>query len=175
MTERVNESKSTRRDVIKLAGAAALGVAGVAALGGTRVKAAGSGDTVDMYFNPQHLQSGHLAPNAEVTIGPFPTPNQPFMSSDYLGIIGNLTASRWKSHGWMSIRPTAFPYDPAHQAINLNFGGGQVKAWSNFFICQFSFDNIPAGGRSDGRFILRNGPTAADYLIDLLGFLGPDQ
>ena len=174
MTERVNEIKNTRRDVIKLAGAAALGAAGMAALGARPAKAAGSGDTVDMYFNPQHLQSGHLAANAEITIGPFPTPDQPFMSSDYLGIIGNLTASHWKGHGWMSIRPTAFPYDPAHQAINLHFGG-QLKAWSNFFIVQFSFNNIPQGGRSDGQFILRNGPVAADYLIDLHGFLGPDQ
>jgi hypothetical protein len=99
MTERVNEIKSTRRDVIKLTGAAALGAAGIAALDATRVKAGGSGDTTVMYFNPQHIQSGHLAPNAEVTIGPFPTPDQPFQSSDYLGIIGNLTASRWKGHG----------------------------------------------------------------------------
>lgn len=174
MSERVIAPKSTRRDVIKLAGAAALGAAGVAALGARPAKAAGSGSTLAMYFNPQHLHSGHLAPNAEVTIGPFPTPDQPFMSSDYLGIIGNLTATRWTGHGWMSIRPTGFPFDPAHQAINLHFGG-QFRGWSNFFICQFSFDNVPQGGQSSGAFILHNGPVAADYLIDLHGFLGPDQ
>jgi hypothetical protein len=167
--------KNSRRDLLKLAGAAAIGAAGVAVLGVKPAKAAGSGDTLAMYFNPQHLAAGHLAANTEVTIGPFPTPDQPFMSSDYLGMIGNLTASKWKGHdGWMSIRPTGFPYDPAHQGLNLHFGG-KVAAWSNFFIVQFSFDNIPQGGQSSGQFILRNGPIPADYLIDLHGFLGPDQ
>jgi hypothetical protein len=79
VTERIVVNKSSRRDLLKLAGAAAIGAAGASALGARPAKAAGSGDTVAMYFNPQHLVSGHLAANAEVTIGPFPTPDQPFM------------------------------------------------------------------------------------------------
>jgi hypothetical protein len=174
MTERVNEFKSTRRDVIKLAGAAALGVAGVAALGGTKVKAAGSGATLGMLFNPQHLTSGHLAAGAEVVIGPFPYPGQPpFDSTDYIGIVGNLTASRWKGNGWMSVRPSGSPFDPTHQAINLHFGG-HFNGWSNWFICQFGFDNVVTGKQSDGKFIIRNGPAPTDYLVDLHGFMVGD-
>ncbi len=173
MSEQVRDQKGTRRDVLKLAGAAALGAAGVAALGSQRVKAAGSGATVDMFFNPQHLAHGHLAPHAEVVIGPFPYPGSTEFSSDsYIGIVGNLTARRWKGAGWLSVRPNGYPFDPVHQAINLNFGGG-VHAWSNFFICQFGFGVI--GMASDGMFIIRNGPSATDYLVDLHGFLGPDQ
>jgi hypothetical protein len=47
-------------------------------------------------------------------------------------------------------------------------------AWSNFFICQFGFA-VVQGMMSDGKFIIRNGPAATDYLVDLHGFLGPDQ
>jgi hypothetical protein len=173
MTEITKPSKSTRRDVLKLAGAAALGAAGAAALGATRVRAAGSGATVDMFFNPQHLTSGHLAPGAEVVIGPFPFPGSAFNSDSYDGIVGNLTASHWKGNGWLSVRPNGRPFDPAHQAINLHFGGKFV-AWSNFFICQFGFA-VAQGMMSDGKFIIRNGPAATDYLVDLHGFLGPDQ
>jgi hypothetical protein len=74
----------------------------------------------------------------------------------------------------MSIRPSGYPFDAAHQAINLHFGAKFV-GWSNFFICQFGFDNIPQGGRSSGQIIIHNGPVAADYLVDLHGFLAPSQ
>jgi len=127
---------------------------------------------VDQFFPPIHLQNGHLAPGQEVVIGPFPTPGQVFDSTFYRGIIGNLTASNWKGHGWMSIRPNGTGFDPVLGAINLHFGGKFV-AWSNFFICQFGFGQV--GQMSDGKFILHNGPAPADYLIDLHGLLGPDQ
>lgn len=170
MSERV--VRSTRRDVLKLAGAAALGVAGTAAAGVTRVKAAGSGATIAPVFNPLHLQSGHLAAGAEVVIGPFLFPGTPFDSTNYRGIVGNLTASRWQGkNGWMSVRPFGEPFDPPNQMINLHFGG-KFDAWSNFFISAFG---LTGGPQSDGKFILRNGPIPADYLIDLVGFLDIDQ
>jgi hypothetical protein len=172
MTERVNEIKSTRRDVIKLAGAAALGAAGAAAMGAARVRAAGSGATIAWVGNPQHLTSGHLAAGAEVVIGPFLFPGSTFDSTNYYGIVGNLTASRWKGQGWMSARPFGMPFVAGSQAINLYFGG-HFHAWTNFFMCQFGFDN--PGHTSDGKFIIRNGPAPADYLVELFGFMNIDQ
>jgi len=175
MTTRMSDSKSSRRDVLKLAGAAALGAAGAAALGARSVHAAGSGATIGMFFNPFHLTSGHLAPGAEVVIGPFPYPGSTeFDSADYIGIVGNLTASRWRGNGWLSIRPTEFPFDPVNQAINLHFSG-RPNAWSNWFITYFGRDNVATGKASNGQFIIRNGPAPTDYLVDLHGFLGPDQ
>ena len=172
MSDRVIDPKATRRDVLRLAGVAAIGAAGAAALSIKGAKAAGSGATIAPVPNPQHLQSGHLAPNAEVVIGPFLFPGTSFDSTNYRGIVGNLTASRWKGHGSMSVRPNGTPFVAATQAINLHFGG-RFKAWSNFFICQFGFGTI--GHQSDGKFIVRNGPVAADYLVDLHGFLDIDQ
>jgi hypothetical protein len=52
MREDPSQKKTTRRDVLKLAGAAALGAAGSVALGAPRVLAAGSGNTIGMYFSP---------------------------------------------------------------------------------------------------------------------------
>src|SRR5438309_2312098 len=112
MSEPEQKTRGTRRDILKLAGAAALGAAGSAALGASRVRAAGSGDTTVMYFNPQHLTKGTLAPGAEVVIGPFPTPGQAFKSDSYLGIIGNLTAAQWKGPGWLSVRSNGYPFEP---------------------------------------------------------------
>jgi hypothetical protein len=172
MGERAADSRSTRRDVLKLAGAAAIGAAGMAALSATRASAAGSGATIAWVPNPQHLTSGHLAANAEVVIGPFLFPGTAFDSTNYYGIVGNLTASRWQGkNGWMSVRPNGQPFVVGSQAINLHFGG-KVAAWSNFFVCQFGF---PGGSLSDGKFIIRNGPVAADYLVDLHGFMNIDQ
>jgi len=175
VSEKAVGSSSTRRDVLKLAGAAALGVAGTAAaLGGaTRVKAAGSGATIAWIYNPQRLQSGHLAPNAEVTIGPFLYPGTTFDSTNYYGIVGNLTAMRWQGkNGWLTARPSGTPFQPGTQAIDLHFGG-KVAAWTNFFMTVFGFDN--PGHTSDGMFIIRNGPIATDWEVDLLGFLNIDQ
>jgi hypothetical protein len=179
MTEETKPSKSTRRDVLKLAGAAALGAAGAAALGATRVRAAGSGATVDMWFNPYRLVDtrggARLAAGAEMVVGPFPTPAQAFNSDSYFGIVGNLTATEWtKSGGWLSVRPSSFPFDPVKGAINLHFSG-KLVAWSNFFICQFGFP-VAQGMMSDGKFIIHNGgPGATHVIVDLHGFLGPDQ
>jgi hypothetical protein len=166
-------SKSTRRDLLKLAGAAAIGAAGASALGATRVRAAGSGATIAWVGNPQHLTSGHLAANAEVVIGPFLFPGSTFDSTNYYGIVGNLTARHWKGKGWLSARPFDEPFVPASQALNLHFGGHTVDAWSNFFITTFGFDN--PGHTSDGKFIIRNGPSAVDYLVDIFGFMNIDQ
>jgi hypothetical protein len=173
----LDRSKSTRRDLLRLAGAAAIGAAGASALSATRVaRAAGSGATIGAFFNPLHIASGHLAPNAEVVIGPFPYPGSTvFTSQNYIGIVGNLTARRWKGAGWMSIRSTDFAFDPAHQGINLNFSGAP-RAWSNWFICQFGFTFTPGPDIvSNGQFIIRNGPSHADYVVDLHGFLTGDQ
>jgi hypothetical protein len=179
VTEQIRDPKSTRRDILKLAGAAALGAAGSAALSAKGVRAAGSGDTVDMWFNPYRLVDtrGHarLAAGAEMVVGPFPTPGQSFNSDSYLGIVGNLTATSWaKSGGWLSVRPTSFPFDPVHGAINLHFGGKVVPAWSNFFICQFGYGTGLQA--SDGKFVIHNGgPGATHVIVDLHGFLGPSQ
>ena len=173
MTERAVQRKNSRREILKLGGAAALGAAGLAALNGTRVKAAGSGDTTVMYFNPQRLTVGTLTAGAEVVIGPFPTPNQPFTSDSYIGIIGNLTAFKWGGNGFLAVRPHGTPFMPL-QAQNLHYGG-TIFAISNWFTCQFG-PATAIGMLSDGMFILHNGgSTTVSYLIDLHGFLGPDQ
>lgn len=175
MTERTANLKSTRRDVLKLAGAAALGAAGASALGAVKVKAAGSGMVIVPYLNPVHVASGHLRANQEVVVGPFPYPppnGGGFDSQSYLGMIGNLTATRFKGQGWMSVRSTDYAFDPGHQALNLNFGG-HVDAWSNSFTTAFGFTPAP-GFSSNGQFVLRNGPVAADYIVDLLAFLAGD-
>ena len=104
-------------------------------------------------------------------IGPFLYPGTTFDSTNYYGIVGNLTAMRWRGHGWMSARPFGTPFVAGSQAINLHFGGRFV-AWSNFFITTFGFDSGPL---SDGKFIIRNGPVATDYVVDLHGFLNLDQ
>ncbi len=176
MTERTANLKSSRRDILKLAGAAAIGAAGASALGAVKVKAAGSGTTVVPYLNPVHIASGHLAANHEVVIGPFPYPGPGgggFDSRSYLGMIGNLTARRWRGQGWMSVRSTDYAFDPATQALNLHFGG-HFDAWSNSFTTVFGFTGTATGMASSGQFVLRNGPAAADYVVDILAFLGPD-
>ena len=75
----------------------------------------------------------------------------------------------------MSVRSTDFPFDPPHQGINLNFSG-PPRAWSNWFICQFGFTFEPAPDIvSNGQFIICNGPSPADYVVDLHGFMTGDQ
>ena len=173
MSEKTVGQQSTRRDLLKLAGAAAIGAAGASALGGVKVKAAGSGATIAWIYNPQRLTSGHLAANAEVTIGPFLYPGSTFDSTNYYGIVGNLTALRWQGkNGWLTARPSGTLFQAGTQAIDLHFGG-KVAAWTNFFMTVFGFDN--PGHTSDGMFIIRNGPIPTDYEVDLLGFLNIDQ
>jgi hypothetical protein len=174
MTERTADPKSSRREILKIGGAAALGAAGLAAMGTRGVKAAGSGATIAWIYNPQRLTSGHLASNAEVVIGPFLYPGTTFDSTNYYGIVGNLTAMNWKGKdGWLTARPNTTPFQPGTQAIDLHFGG-KVKAWTNFFMTVFGFEG-GGGSQSDGKFIIRNGPIPTDYEVDLLGFLNIDQ
>ncbi len=108
MAERTIEPRSTRREIIKLAGVAAIGAVGAAALTATCVRAEGSGDTVDVFWNPQKVLDtrGHarLAAGADKVVGPFPVPGTTFMSDDYLGFIGNLTAVNWTGAGWLGVR-----------------------------------------------------------------------
>lgn len=172
MEKALSGSKSTRRDLIKLAGAAALGVAGASALGPVKVRAAGSPTAIVPYFNPFHVASGHLAANSEVVIGPFPSLGG-FDSQVYFGMIGNMTAKRWKGAGWLSARSTDDAFDPVNQAINLNFAG-HVPAWSNAFLVKFGFTGTAPGMASSGQFILRAGPVATDYVIDAMAFLLDD-
>ncbi len=179
MADQTSVGRATRREVIRLAGVAALGAAGAAALGTTRVRAAGSGDTVDLFWNPQKFidTRGHpkLAAGAEVAVGPFPVPGFPaFMSDDYLGFIGNLTATRWTGAGWLSVRPSGMPFDLVNGARLLHFGGS-IAAISNFFVCQFGPPTV-GGKSSDGKLIIHNGgPGATNLVLDFHGYLGPDQ
>ena len=164
--------KATRRDVLKLAGGAALGVAGATALGASKVRAAGSATGVVPYFNPFHIASGHLAANSEVIIGPFPSIGG-FDSQSYFGMIGNLTAKNWHGAGWLSARSTDDAFDPANQALNLHFGG-HFPGWSNAFVVKFGFTGTAAGQQSSGQFVLRAGPAATDYVVDAMAFLSDD-
>ena len=180
MSDRTLENATTRRHLLKLAGAAALGAAGIAAVGATRVRAAGSGTTIDEFWNPQHLVDtrggAKLGSGAEVVLGPFPVPGGGgFMSDDYYGLIGNLTAAGWTKRGWLSIRPNGMPFDPVHGAMLLHFGGKSVSAVSNFFVVQFGFPTVQ-GKKSDGKVVVHNGgPGATNLILDLFGFTGPDQ
>jgi len=177
MSERTADPKSSRREVLKLGGAAALGAAGLAALRSRPVKAAGSGQVIVPYLNPVHIASGHLNPGQEVVIGPFPYPppnGGGFGSDSYWGMIGNLTASNWKGHGWMSCRSTDYAFDPTNQAQNLHFGGN-LKALSNAFVTVFGLNGTASGMTTTGQFVLHNGPAPADYVVDLLSFLGDDS
>lgn len=74
----------------------------------------------------------------------------------------------------MSVRSTDYPFDPANQAQNLHFGGN-LRALSNAFATVFGFSGTASGMVSTGQFALRNGPAAADYVIDLLSFLVDDS
>jgi hypothetical protein len=179
VTDRILDNNTTRRNLLKLAGAAALGAAGVAAAA-RRAHAAGSGTTLDQFWNPQHLVDtrggAKLGAGAEVVLGPFPVPGGGgFMSDDYYGLIGNLTATGWTGRGWLSVRPSGMPFDPVHGAILLHFGGKSVGAVSNFFVVQFGFPTV-AGKKSDGKIVVHNGgPGASNLILDMFGFTGPDQ
>jgi len=75
----------------------------------------------------------------------------------------------------MAVGSTDFALDPVHEGINLIFSG-VPRAWSNWFICQFELTFEPGQDIvSNGQFIIRNGPSHADYVVDLHGFLTGDQ
>jgi hypothetical protein len=179
MSEGPSKRKTTRRDVLKLAGAAALGAAGTAALGAPRVLAAGSGNTIVNFFPPERSLdtrgSAKIGHGGERVVGPYPYPGSlTFTWEDYYGIIGNLTATAWTGAGWLSVRPSDAPFVLATAVSNVNFAGS-VSAWANFFIVRFGSTTVAAGKVSDGKFIVRSGGAPTNFIIDLFGFLGPDQ
>jgi len=175
VTEELSEKSTTRRNALKLGAAAALAAAGTAALGATKTRAAGSGFTVDI-FNPatrvaNTVGLAKLAAGHEVTLGTFPAGGG-FSSDSYYGIIGNLTAARWTGSGYLSIRPTGAAFTPATIVVNYS---GTGPYWSNLFIVRFG-DPVPVSGlASDGKIILRCGGHSTNFMVDLIGFLGPDQ
>ena len=178
MSEGPSKGKTTRRDVLKLAGAAALGAAGTAALGAPRVLAAGSGNTIAMYFTPQRVLdtrgSAKIGHGGETVVGPYTVPGGGFLWSDYYGIIGNLTATAWTAAGYLSVRPGGTTWDPLTGVSNVNFAGS-FGGWANFFICRFGSTTIPPGKVSDGTIIIHSAGGPTNFIIDLFGFLGPDQ
>jgi hypothetical protein len=179
MSEGHGKIKTSRRDVLKLAGAAALGAAGTAALGAPRVRAAGSGNTIGMYFAPERAidtrGSAKIGHGGETIVGPYSYPGSAtFTWEDYYGIIGNLTATAWTGPGWLSVRPSDAPFVLATAVSNLNFQGS-VSAWANFFICRFGSTTIPPGKVSDGKFIVHSGGATTNFIVDIFGLLGPDQ
>ena len=173
---------STRRGVLKLAGAAAAGAAGAAGLSALRalpVSAAGSGFTI-VFPDPTRIvdtRNGHgpLSGGADYDFGPFPFPGTAFDSTSYYGMMANMTATGWNTQGWLSIRAhgTAAPNPPIS---NVNFSG-TLSAFPNFVITKFG----PAVGiltTSDGMITVRCGGPASlrvDLVIDLFAYLGPDQ
>jgi hypothetical protein len=179
MTESSDHRKTTRRDALKLAGAAALGAAGAAALGGApRVLAAGSGNTIAMYFTPQRALdtrgSAKIGNGTETVVGPYTVPGGGFTWADYYGIIGNITAVRWTGAGWLSVRQGETTWDPSTGVSNINFAGAS-GAIANFFICRFGTLTVGTGHVTDGQIIVRSGGATTNFIIDLFGFLGPDQ
>ena len=176
MSEGSRQRKTTRRDALKLAGATALGAAGTAALGAPRVLAAGSGNTIGMYFAPERVLdtrgSAKIGHGAETVVGPYFYPGSlTFTWEDYYGIIGNLTAVRWTGSGWLSVRPND---TPPVGVSNLNFAGS-VGAWANMFIVRFGSTTIPPLKVSDGKFIVHSGGSPTNFIVDIVGLLGPDQ
>jgi hypothetical protein len=179
MSEGHGKIKTSRRDVLKLGGAAALGAAGLAALGAPRVRAAGSGNTIGMYFAPERVidtrGSAKIGHGGETIVGPYAYPGSAtFTWEDYYGIIGNLTATAWTGTGWLSVRPSDAPFVLATAVSNLNFQGS-FSGWANFFICRFGSTTIPLGKVSDGKFIVHSGAATTNFIVDIFGLLGPDQ
>ncbi|HEY8813787.1 MAG TPA: hypothetical protein VIP57_01600 [Candidatus Dormibacteraeota bacterium] len=176
MPESSSHRKTTRRDALKLAGAAALGAAGTAAMGAPRVFAAGSGNTIGMYFAAERSidtrGSAKIGHGGETVVGPYFYPGSTsFTWEDYSGIIGNLTAVSWTGTGWLSVRPS----DGALTGVsNINFWG-TGPAWANFFICRFGTTSVALGKVSDGKFIVHSGAAPTNFIVDIFGLLGPDQ
>ena len=172
------------RYVLKRAGVAALGAAGAAALSPTAARAAGSGDTLASWFSPYRVVDTRggpkLAPGADMVVGPFPTPGQPFNSDSYLGLAANLTATDWTGRGgWLSVRPNGARFAGAPAVPLVYFGGKVVEAWANFFVERFGDPLVvppPVDIRSDGRIVVHNGgPSPVHFLLDVYFYLGPDQ
>src|SRR2546421_13128670 len=101
---------STRRGLLKLAGATAAGAAGAAGLSALRalpVSAGGSGFTI-VFPDPTRIvdtRNGHgpLSGGADYDFGPFPFPGTAFDSTSYVGMMANITRTSLKRHGWQLI------------------------------------------------------------------------
>jgi hypothetical protein len=169
-----SSNNPTRRNALKLAGAAVLAAAGTAALGATRVGAAGSGNTVDIFNPPSRVAdtvgSAKLGVGSDVVLGPFPAGGG-FSSDSYFGMIGNLTAATWTGAGWLSVRKNGTAFVPASIVVNYS---GTGRRWSNLFIVRFG-DPVVGGMNSDGKIVVRCGGNPTNFIVDLIGFLGPDQ
>lgn len=166
---------STRRGLLKMAGAAAAGAAGVAALRTVPAAAGGSGNTIAM-MTPLRIvdtRNGHgpLAGGNDYVFGPFPVGSTTFDSSSYSGMMANLTATAWNAAGYLSIRANG---SPVPVVSNVNFSGSLI-AVPNFVITQFGPPTV-VGMASDGKVIIHvEGPTAVHVIVDLFAYLGPDQ
>ena len=172
---------STRRGLLKLAGATAAGAAGAAGLSALRalpVSAGGSGFTI-VFPDPTRIvdtRNGHgpLSGGADYDFGPFPFPGTAFDSTSYVGMMANMTATGWNSQGWLSIRAhgTAAPNPPVS---NVNFSG-TLSAFPNFVITKFGPPTL-MGQTSDGMITVRcGGPNSlrVDLVIDLFAYLTAD-
>lgn len=168
-------STSTRRGLLKLMGAAAVGAAGATALRGLPVKAAGSGNTIDLLPPVRIFDTrqtfGALAGGNDYDFGPFPALGG-FLSTSYYGMMANLTATGWNTAGWLSIRAhgTTLP-----EVSNLNFSGS-LSAIANFVITAFGAPGV--GQTTDGKVTIHcGGPSSlrVHMVLDLFAYLGPDQ
>jgi hypothetical protein len=174
---------STRRGLLKMAGAAAAGAAGTAGLMTLRalpVNAGGSGNAIVM-MAPLRIvdtRNGHgpLTGGNNYDFGPFPVPGSTtFFSDSYFGMMANLTATGWNQPGWLSIRAHGTPA-PSPAVSNVNFSGS-LSAIPNFVITKFGAPTV-TGMNSDGMItVLCGGPASlsVDVIIDLFAYLGPDQ
>lgn len=165
---------TSRRNALKLAGAAAVAAAGAVALGPTRIRAAGSGATIDIFAPPARVADTvggtKLAVGTDLVLGPFPAGGG-FSSDSYYGMIGNLTAATWTGAGWLSVRKNSSSFVPASIVVNYL---GTGRRWSNLFIVRFG-DPVVGGMASDGKIVVRCGGNPTNFIVDLIGFLGPDQ
>lgn len=173
MTEDSSGSHPTRRNALKLGAAAALAAAGTAAFGATKIHAAGSGFAVDIFAAPARvvntIGSAQLTNGHEVVLGTFPA-GAGFFSDSYYGMIGNLTAAHWAGTGWLSVRTNGTAFVPGSIVVNYS---GTGRYWSNLFMVRFGAP--VAATRSDGKIIVRCGGGSTNFIVDLIGFLGPDQ
>jgi len=176
------DATSTRRGLLKLAGAAAAGAAGVTALRMIPVSAGGSGNALVLLPPIRIVDTrngfGKLTGGNDYDFGPFPFPGTAFDSTSYYGMFFNITATGWNGQGWLSVRGkgTAAPNPPVS---NVNFSG-TASAWGNFALSSFGppVSSPPPSVVSNGMITVHcGGPVSlsVDVVIDLFSYLGPDQ
>jgi hypothetical protein len=171
---------SSRRSLLKLAGAAAAGAAGATALRMIPASAGGSGNTLVLLppFRIVDTRNGHgpLTGGHDYDFGPFLFPGTAFDSKSYYGMFFNITATGWTGQGYLSVRGHG---TPVPLISNVNFSGA-ASAWGNFGLTSFGAPqpSPPVGIVSDGLItVYCGGPAtlAVDVVIDLFAYLGPDQ